>query len=246
MNRSKVFVETKGPGCLVPVGYKPMLNPFDCYNATRKVLEDNLALLNTTYADLVLVHYPPIQTFIARSCSNLTGSCELVRAQWRATEEFYRAGKARAIGVSNYCPSCFECLKEASTAPMVNQLQYHVGMGVDPDGQMSFCKQDGCIVQARTHGCVRGRGRACTIAPPRRTAHWATRRLTQETQVQLFMFCLFSSACTSLQTRSEQGDPARQPHNHDRKSPQCEHRTGMLLSPVSAGCDATDVVVPSR
>lgn len=72
----------------------------------------------------------------------------MVRAQWRAMEEFYRAGKAKAIGVSNYCPSCFACLSSASVFPMVNQVQYHVGMGLDPSGLMSFAKEHGVVVQA--------------------------------------------------------------------------------------------------
>ena len=63
-------------------------------------------------------------------------------------EDFLASGKAKAIGVSNYCPSCFACLAQASVQPMVNQLQYHVGMGPDPHGAVSFCKQHGCVVQA--------------------------------------------------------------------------------------------------
>jgi len=55
----------------------------------------------------------------------------MVRAQWKAMAEFYKAGKARAVGVSNYCPSCFECLKDKDEGvfPMLNQVMFHVGMG---------------------------------------------------------------------------------------------------------------------
>ena len=34
----------------------------------------------------------------------------------------------QAIGLSNYCPSCMECLKDEEVQPMVNQVMYHVGM----------------------------------------------------------------------------------------------------------------------
>jgi diketogulonate reductase-like aldo/keto reductase len=39
--------------------------------------------------------------------------------------EFYTEGKARAIGVSNYCPSCYQCLEAMDnlTMPMVNQAR---------------------------------------------------------------------------------------------------------------------------
>merc|ERR1712176_196071 len=63
-------------------------------------------------------------------------------------EEFYKAGKAKAIGVSNYCPSCFECLKGTDVFPMVNQVMFHVGMGVDPSQIMSYGASKGVVTQA--------------------------------------------------------------------------------------------------
>ena len=69
--RSSVFVTTKVPGCVVDPG---TLNPFECGKETAKIFDDNLKLLNMTYVDLLLVHYPPLPTFILRSCgSNLSG-----------------------------------------------------------------------------------------------------------------------------------------------------------------------------
>lgn len=143
--RENVFVETKVPGCMTDTG---SLNPFACYSDTKKILENNLELLNLSYVDLVLIHYPPAPSWIFRSCSNITGGCEMVRRQWKAMEEFYISGKARAIGVSNYCPSCFECLDYANIFPMVNQIQYHVGMGLDPKGFMTYARKRGVVVQA--------------------------------------------------------------------------------------------------
>eukprot|EP00746_Dinoflagellata_sp_MGD_P048073 gnl/MRDRNA2_/MRDRNA2_219130_c0_seq1.p1 gnl/MRDRNA2_/MRDRNA2_219130_c0~~gnl/MRDRNA2_/MRDRNA2_219130_c0_seq1.p1 ORF type:complete len:188 (+),score=38.63 gnl/MRDRNA2_/MRDRNA2_219130_c0_seq1:1-564(+) len=82
-----------------------------------------------------------------RSCNEL-GSCEMARQQWKAMEEFYKAGKAKAIGVSNYCPSCFDCLAKADVFPMVNQVMFHVGMGADPTGLISYSKKLGVVTQA--------------------------------------------------------------------------------------------------
>merc|ERR550539_1525462 len=67
-------------------------------------------------------------------------------------EEFYKAGKAKAIGVSNYCPSSIECImKKATVTPAVNQVQYHVGMGVDPIGVSNYCPSSiECIMQKAT------------------------------------------------------------------------------------------------
>merc|ERR1711894_428121 len=71
-------------------------------------------------------------------------------AQWRAYSDMYRAGKARAIGVSNYCQSCLAPLiDDASTpVPMVNQLQFHVGMGPDPESLVSYLATHGIALQA--------------------------------------------------------------------------------------------------
>jgi hypothetical protein len=53
-----------------------------------------------------------------------------MQQQWAALEHAYLRGQARAIGVSNYCEQCVRCLlKTAKITPMVNQVQYHIGMG---------------------------------------------------------------------------------------------------------------------
>ena len=41
----------------------------------------------------------------------------------------YKKQQIRAIGVSNYCSACLECLAGSEVFPMVNQVQLHVGMG---------------------------------------------------------------------------------------------------------------------
>jgi len=143
--REKVFLETKVPGCLLDGS---TLNPFECYRDTKKNLETDIKLLNVSYVDLVIIHFPPLPSMIVRSCGNLTGSCEMIRAQWQAMQEFYKAGKARAIGVSNFCPSCFACLDFVEVFPMVNQVMYHLGMGVDPAGFMTYAKRRGVVLQA--------------------------------------------------------------------------------------------------
>jgi len=143
--RERVFLETKVPGCLLDPSMK---NPFQCYESTKKDLEASLRLLSVSYIDLVILHFPPGPSMLFRSCSNLTGTCQMARAQWRAMEEFYRAGKVRAIGVSNYCPSCFECLRDTEVFPMVNQVMYHIGMGIDPGHFMTYAKSHGVVIQA--------------------------------------------------------------------------------------------------
>lgn len=126
--RNEIFLQTKVPGCGNP-GENTTRNPLHCYADTKKNLASNLELLGLDSVDSVIIHFPPFPSFMVRSCGELTGSCEMVRQQWKAMEEFYKANKTRAIGVSNYCPSCFECLAKTDVFPHLNQIMFHVGMG---------------------------------------------------------------------------------------------------------------------
>ena len=144
--RENVFVETKVPGCGMGEGVKLL----DYGSTTRDALEKDLTLLNMSSVDLVILHFPPLPTMLnvfTHTCEK--SECGLIQEQWKALEDFYNAGKARAIGVSNYCPSCFDCLFEKATVmPMVNQVQYHIGMGVDPEGFKSYADEHGIVLQA--------------------------------------------------------------------------------------------------
>jgi len=124
IERSRYFLTTK-----VPAGDGAF---------TSKALQDDMDQLGIDFVDLMLVHYPPKD-----------GNCQQMQEQWIAMEAFYKAGKARAIGVSNYCPSSLECIKKTATVtPAVNQVQYHVGMGADPIGLKSYCDEHNIHLQA--------------------------------------------------------------------------------------------------
>jgi diketogulonate reductase-like aldo/keto reductase len=147
--RNEIFLQTKVPGCGNP-GENTTRNPFHCYSDTKKNLASNLELLGMDYVDSVIIHFPPFPSFVVRSCGELSGSCEMARQQWKAMEEFYKAGKAKSIGVSNYCPSCFECLAKADVFPLTNQVMFHVGMGPQAslDSLLDYHKQKGVVTQA--------------------------------------------------------------------------------------------------
>ena len=74
-------------------------------------IDDSLRKLGTDYVDLLLVHQP---------FNDYYGT-------YRAMEAAYRAGKARAIGVSNFYPDRFIDLAEfCEVKPAVNQVETHV------------------------------------------------------------------------------------------------------------------------
>jgi len=135
--RDQIFVTTKVPGCGAAEGVRRG----HCYEDTVSLFQEDLTLLNLPFVDLILIHFPPL------SCS--PGVCPDIQGQWKAFEDMYAQKKARAIGVSNYCQSCLDCLfKNSTVVPAVNQLGYHVGMGDDPIGIISYCKSKGITVQA--------------------------------------------------------------------------------------------------
>lgn len=74
-------------------------------------IDESLRKLQTDYVDLLLIHQP---------FGDYYGT-------WRAMEAAYKAGKARAIGVSNFYPDRFIDLAEhVEIKPMVNQVETHV------------------------------------------------------------------------------------------------------------------------
>lgn len=121
--RDSFFLTTKTPPCAAG------LSPTDCYNQTMEQLQYDLTALQMDHVDLVLIHGSSGD----RNSACDQNACDRDFAQWRAYEEFYAAGKAKAIGVSNYCISCLECLytKDLKVKPTVNQFQFHIGMGSD-------------------------------------------------------------------------------------------------------------------
>ena len=74
-------------------------------------IDESLRKLQSDYVDLLLIHQP---------FNDYYGT-------YRAMEEAYKDGKARAIGVSNFYPDRFIDLAEfCEIKPAVNQVETHV------------------------------------------------------------------------------------------------------------------------
>jgi diketogulonate reductase-like aldo/keto reductase len=123
--RDSYFLTTKTVPC-------SKMTEAECMASTTKDFLGDLTDLGLDYVDLILLHGPSAH---GAKCDKL--ACAKDIGQWKAYEALYKAGKAKAIGVSNYCVSCYECLIGApgvTVVPAVNQIEFHAGMGPDPAG----------------------------------------------------------------------------------------------------------------
>jgi 2,5-diketo-D-gluconate reductase A len=99
--REDVFVTTK------------LANDAHGHDNAITALEGSLRRLGFDYVDLYLIHWP------------LPHKNQFVRT-WQGFEDILRAGKARAIGVSNFQPAHLDRLaEETGTVPAVNQIELH-------------------------------------------------------------------------------------------------------------------------
>lgn len=110
------------------------------YEASVKAIDTSLKNLGTDYLDLYLIHWPCVE--------KVTPDWKAVNAgTWKAFEEAYKAGKIRAIGVSNFQAKHIEALMEyAEIAPMVNQIEFHPGY--TQMDNVKYAREHGMLVEA--------------------------------------------------------------------------------------------------
>ncbi len=118
--REQIFLTTK------------LWNSDQGYASTLAAFDKSLSELDTPYADLYLVHWP---------------KPDMIHETWRAMQEIYRSGRARAIGVSNFLQHHLETLLEkAAVVPAVNQIEFHPRL-VQPS-LLAYCRKQGIQPEA--------------------------------------------------------------------------------------------------
>lgn len=92
------------------------------YEQTKAALDASLQRLGLDYLDLYLIHWPANRKQFGDRAAEINAET------WRAFEDLYKAGKLKAIGVSNFLPHHLdELLKTATIKPMVDQVEVHPG-----------------------------------------------------------------------------------------------------------------------
>ncbi|MCL2855144.1 MAG: aldo/keto reductase [Defluviitaleaceae bacterium] len=116
-------------------------------NGPQEAFEGSLKRLGLDYVDLYLVHWPLPGHYIQT---------------YKALEEIYKSGKARAIGVCNLkIHHLQELEKHWEIKPMVNQYEHHPYL-TQPEIR-EYCQQNHILVTAY---CPLGRGRLGLMDDP--------------------------------------------------------------------------------
>lgn len=103
--REELFITTKVPGDEEYISSK---------EATRAAIDNSLKNFQTDYLDLLFIHFP------------IDDKGQLQNT-WEVFEEYYEAGKLKAIGVSNFGKHHLEELNAfAKVKPAVNQIQINL------------------------------------------------------------------------------------------------------------------------
>ena len=129
LKREEVFITSK------------LWNTERGYDKTMAAFEKTLAELGTDYLDLYLIHWPANEKQFGQEAAALNLDT------WRAFEDLYKAGKIKAIGVSNFMPNHLEVLlAQAEIKPMVNQIEVHPGW---PQTEaIRYCQRNDILVEA--------------------------------------------------------------------------------------------------
>ena len=129
--RDQIFVTTK-----LEAAYKT-------YAEAKAGIDGSLKDLGLDTIDLMIIHSPQPWTEFREGGHFFEGNLEA----WRALEEAHKAGKLRAIGVSNFERIDLDnILDNGSVKPAVNQILAHVGN--TPFELIDHCRAQGIVVEA--------------------------------------------------------------------------------------------------
>ena len=114
------------------------------YEAAAASIDETLAKMGLDYLDMMIIHSPQPWVEVNQSENRYV---EGNRAAWRALEDAYKAGKLKAIGISNFQVGDIESLLEtAKIKPMVNQILCHISN--TPLELVEYCQKNGIAVEA--------------------------------------------------------------------------------------------------
>ncbi|MFA5720466.1 MAG: aldo/keto reductase [Acholeplasmataceae bacterium] len=127
--REEIFVTTK------------LQSHIKTYEGALKAFDTSLNALDLDYIDLYLIHAP----WPWRDVGNADHEGNVLAYQ--AMESLYKAGKVRAIGISNFDPKDIDnIIKHCKVVPHVNQIAYYIGL--DQKETIDYCNKQNILVEA--------------------------------------------------------------------------------------------------
>jgi diketogulonate reductase-like aldo/keto reductase len=132
IDREDIFVTTK-----VAAEHKD-------YKSAADGIDGSLKAMGLDYIDMMIIHSPQPWVEVNQSDNRyLEGNLEA----WRALTDAYKAGKIRAIGVSNFLKEDIENIwNNAEIKPMVNQVLCHISNS--PLELIDYCQNKGIVMEA--------------------------------------------------------------------------------------------------
>lgn len=114
------------------------------YRSAADGIDETIRKMGLDYLDMMIIHSPQPWVEVNQSDNRYV---EGNREAWRALEDALKAGKLRAIGVSNFLKEDIDSLWEtAEVKPMVNQVLCHVSN--TPIDLIKYCQGKGIDMEA--------------------------------------------------------------------------------------------------
>lgn len=140
VKREEIFLQTK------------LVAEAKTYEKAKRNIEESFKNLGVDYIDLMIIHSPEPWDNFRDGNHYKQGNLEA----WRALSEYYKAGKIKAIGVSNFeIEDLKNIIENSDVKPMVNQVLTHIA---NTDFELiNFCKENNIVVEAYSpiaHGAL--------------------------------------------------------------------------------------------
>ena len=123
------------------------------YESAMESIDESLRAMGLDYIDMMIIHSP--QPWVEVNQSENRYFEENIQV-WKALEDAYKAGKVKAIGLSNFLKVDIEnILATCEVKPMVNQVLSHITN--TPFEFIDYCKSVGIEMEAYSpvaHGLV--------------------------------------------------------------------------------------------
>jgi len=132
IDRSEIFVTSK-----IAAEHKS-------YQSAAEAIDESIKAMKFEYIDLMLIHSPQPWAEVNQSDNRYR---EENKEVFRAMEDALKAGKLRAIGVSNFLKEDIENLMDScAVKPMANQVLAHITN--TPFALIDYCKKQDILVEA--------------------------------------------------------------------------------------------------